>query len=526
VWKREILPDLRRGRSVLVVAHGNTIRALVQAIDDLDEEEVAQLEVPPCIPLVYRFQRKGAIESLAEGAADFSIKTVARARLQIVAAALRQRLRGGRSRESIDIVPICSEHAVAPLSGEYLAKKGAVAAAQDRVRSASMARYGIGDAFAEQQTKRNHGTYGAFLTPSSGADAVASYTPALAAQLPVSMAPTSLAPPPVPPAAPPAAPDVAPPAAESILLPGGVMVPQRRPPKRTQHVVIIRHGKTEHNKLGLFTGWEDVSLAPEGRAEATKAGQLLARHGITFDVVYTSWLSRAIETAWLVLQELDAFWLPIHKTWRLNERMYGALTGLSKKKTRTVYGERQFKKWRRSYNTKPPAVSSFSHHYPGNDQRYVNNVVDVRYSAKESLIRSLEAGRVKAHRKLPRAESLKDCMERTIPYWIHTIEGQAIAQGKSVLVASSENAIRGLLMHLLQIPKSEIVNIEIPTGLPLVFDMRHRCLKLLEGDFTTYNFGKAAELLFTPCQIPDEEYEELDLAPAMPAREATGVAAE
>ena len=114
------------------------------------------------------------------------------------------------------------------------------------------------------------------------------------------------------------------------------------------------------------------------------------------------------------------------------------------------------------------------------------------------LIRSLERGRLCIHRKLPRSESLKDCMERTIPYWVNSIEGQAIAQGKSVLIASSENAIRGLLMHLLKIPKSEIVNIEIPTGLPLVFDLRHKCLKLLDGDFRDYNFGKSAERLLTP----------------------------
>jgi len=229
--------------------------------------------------------------------------------------------------------------------------------------------------------------------------------------------------------------------------------------------------------------------------------------------VYTSWLSRAIETAWLVLVELDAMHLPVHKSWRLNERMYGALTGLSKKKTRTVYGDTQFKKWRRSYNTKPPPVSSFSPHYPGNDQRYVDNVVDVRISAKETLIRSLERGRLIIHRKLPRTESLKDCMERTIPYWINNIEGNAIAKGKSVLIASSENAIRGLLMHLLNIPTDQISNIEIPTGLPLVYDMRYKCLKLLDGDFRDYNFGKAGELLFTACEIPDDEYDELDLSP-------------
>ena len=143
----------------------------------------------------------------------------------------------------------------------------------------------------------------------------------------------------------------------------------------------IQEGKASKKQMEA-----DLKEAQKGRAEAANAGRMLARHGISFDVVYTSWLSRAIETAWLVLVELDAMWLPIHKSWRLNERMYGALTGLSKKKTRTVYGDVQFKKWRRSYNTRPPAVSSFSGNYPGNDQRYVDNIIDVRFSAKESLI--------------------------------------------------------------------------------------------------------------------------------------------
>ena len=493
VWKREILADLRRGKSVLVVGHGNTIRAIVQSIDDLSDEETMELEIPPCIPLVYRFQRKGAIEALAEGAGDASIALASIARLKEVAQALRQRIRGTdykERRDSLDLIPIIGETAVEPLSGEYLGKPGNVRAAQDRVRQASLARYGIGDNFQKHQQKRNDGTFGAFLTPSSGGlDAVTSYEPALAATMPQtpSMAAAALAAqkaaletaasvavaPPSPAPPPPSAPVEAPAQAEaSILLPGGgAMVPNPRSGggRRPQHVVIIRHGKTEHNKLGLFTGWEDVSLATEGRAEATNAGRMLARHGISFDVVYTSWLSRAIETAWLVLVELDAMWLPIHKSWRLNERMYGALTGLSKKKTRTVYGDVQFKKWRRSYNTRPPAVSSFSGNYPGNDQRYVDNIIDVRFSAKESLIRSLESGRVRVHRKLPRTESLKDCMDRTIPYWVNSIEGEAIKQGKSVLIASSENAIRGLLMHLLKIPKSEIVNIEVRFALRCFF---------------------------------------------------------
>jgi len=218
---------------------------------------------------------------------------------------------------------------------------------------------------------------------------------------------------------------------------------------------------------------------------------------VTFDVVYTSWLSRAIETAWLVLTELDCLWTPVHKSWRLNERMYGALTGLSKKKTRAQYGDEQFKLWRRSFDTKPPPVDSFSQHYPGNDRRYVQEIKDVRVSLSETLVRSFALGRLSVHRKLPRTESLKDCMERTIPYWIHSIEREAIGTGKSVLVASSENAIRGLLMHLFSIPPERISEIEIPTGLPMVYDVSSNCLRLLEGDPSDYNFGKGgAELLF------------------------------
>jgi len=163
---------------------------------------------------------------------------------------------------------------------------------------------------------------------------------------------------------------------------------------------IIRHGKTEHNKLGLFTGWEDAPLAPEGRAEAREAGKLLKMHSIEFDVVYTSWLSRAIETAWLVLNELDSLWLPIIKSWRLNERNYGKLTNMSKKMIGQTYGEAQLKKWRRSYETRPPKISSFSAEYPGNDERYVKYVNDIRFSVFESLIRSISHGKIELHRKV------------------------------------------------------------------------------------------------------------------------------
>ncbi|EGB04853.1 hypothetical protein AURANDRAFT_14644, partial [Aureococcus anophagefferens] len=214
-------------------------------------------------------------------------------------------------------------------------------------------------------------------------------------------------------------------------------------------VVIIRHGKTTHNKLGLFTGWEDAQLAPEGRAEAAAAGALMRAHGVEVDVVYTSWLTRAIETAWLVLSPLDALWVTIHKSWRLNERMYGRLTGLSKRMIKQKHGDDQFMKWRRGYRERPPPASPFSPFYPGNDERYQKYL----------------------HRKFPRAESLKDCMDRTIPYYQNTIYPQTIAKNRTVLIASSENAIRGLLMHLCDIPIANISNVEIPTGVPLIYDI-------------------------------------------------------
>ena len=273
-------------------------------------------------------------------------------------------------------------------------------------------------------------------------------------------------------------------------------------------ICIIRHGKTEHNKLGLFTGWEDAPLAGEGRVEAREAGKLLKMHGIEFDVVYTSWLSRAIETAWLVLNELDLLWLPIIKSWRLNERMYGALTGMSKKMIGQQYGEDQLKKWRRGFTHRPPKISSFSVEYPGNDERYVKYVNDIRYSVFESLIRSISHGRIELHRKFPKTESLKDCMSRTIPFFRDEIWKNSVMNNKNVLIASSENAIRGILMHLCSIPPERINEIEIPNGLPLIYSQKSKCIKLLDdgigNHFDRYNFGKGKDLLFKPCDQTDD----------------------
>jgi len=186
--------------------------------------------------------------------------------------------------------------------------------------------------------------------------------------------------------------------------------------------------------------------------------------------------------------------------------MYGALTGFSKKMVKQKYGEEQFLLWRRGFDIKPPAVSSFSPFYPGNDDRYVNYVGDIKVSFFETLIRSLAHGRFEVHRDFPKTESLKDCMERTLPYFKEEIFPRVVKEKKNVLIASSENAIRGLLMHLCDIPRDQINKVEIPTGLPLLFDFKAKRLRLFDngdGDkgsiFNKYDFGKGGlDLLFKP----------------------------
>lgn len=296
------------------------------------------------------------------------------------------------------------------------------------------------------------------------------------------------------------------------MLPKGVELPPnfQLPVRQEPTIVMVRHGKTAHNQLGLFTGWEDPPLASEGVEEARAAGRLLKRHGFEFDVVYTSWLSRAIETGWLIMETLDSTWVPVIKSWRLNERMYGDLTGKSKKMVARQYGKEQFKLWRRGYKVRPPPVHSFSPSYPGNHKRYVRFMRDVPYSIRESLIRSIALGKPTLSRQFPKTESLQDCMRRTIPYLIHNIQPEAIDQGKRVLIASSENAIRGLLMHLCEIPDDAIASLNIPNGVPIIYDIRQKRAKLLEDGsgidpLEKYDFGAAAKYLFRADENEDDE---------------------
>ena len=213
-------------------------------------------------------------------------------------------------------------------------------------------------------------------------------------------------------------------------------------------VVLLRHGESVWNKENRFTGWTDVDLSDTGREEARRAGQLLAREGYVFDVAYTSVLKRAIRTLWIVLDEMDLMWVPVHRNWRLNERHYGALQGLNKAETAAKHGEAQTAIWRRSYDIPPPALMPDDDRHPGHDRRYAKLDPAV----------------------LPLTECLKDTVERFLPYWHETI-APAIRQGERVLIAAHGNSLRALVKYLDGLSDEEIVGLNIPTGIPLVYEL-------------------------------------------------------
>ena len=213
-------------------------------------------------------------------------------------------------------------------------------------------------------------------------------------------------------------------------------------------LVLLRHGESIWNRENLFTGWTDVDLSDRGRHEAKKSGELLKAEGITFDVAFTSVLKRAIRTLWIVLDELDLMWVPVERSWRLNERHYGALQGLNKAETAAKYGEHQVLIWRRSYDVAPPSLEQSDPRYPGNDPRYLG------LSASE----------------LPLSECLKDTVTRFLPYWHQTIV-PALERGRKVIIAAHGNSLRALVKHLDRIPDQDIVELNIPTGVPLVYEL-------------------------------------------------------
>jgi len=210
-------------------------------------------------------------------------------------------------------------------------------------------------------------------------------------------------------------------------------------------LVLIRHGESTWNKENRFTGWKDVPLSPKGHEEAAAAGKLLRDEGFEFDVAYTSVLKRAIRTLWYVMEEMDLMWIPVVRSWKLNERHYGALQGLNKAETAAEHGEDQVLVWRRSYDTPPPELSRDDERHPCNDKRYAG--IDV-----------------------PGAECLKDTVERVVPYWDAEIVPQ-IKAGKKLLIAAHGNSLRALVKHLDGISDEEIVGVNIPTGMPLVYEL-------------------------------------------------------
>jgi 2,3-bisphosphoglycerate-dependent phosphoglycerate mutase len=213
-------------------------------------------------------------------------------------------------------------------------------------------------------------------------------------------------------------------------------------------LVLLRHGQSEWNLENRFTGWKDVDLSAQGMVEATAAGKLLREEGFVFDVAYTSVLKRAIRTLWITLDQMDLMWIPVIRSWRLNERHYGALQGLNKKETVEKHGAEQVQVWRRSFDTPPPALSRDDERHPCHDARYSGLTAD----------------------QLPDAESLKLTIDRFLPLWNEEI-APAIKSGKRVIIAAHGNSLRALVKHLDGISDEEIVELNIPTGIPLLYEL-------------------------------------------------------
>ncbi len=213
-------------------------------------------------------------------------------------------------------------------------------------------------------------------------------------------------------------------------------------------IVLLRHGESVWNRENRFTGWTDVDLTDRGQDEARRAGQLFRDEGYVFDVAHTSVLKRAIKTLWIALEEMDLMWIPIHHSWRLNERHYGALQGLNKAETAARFGEEQVLAWRRSYDVPPPALEPGDSRSPAGDPRY----------------RALGSGQV------PATECLKDTVERFLPYWHETI-APAVKAGRRVVIAAHGNSLRALVKYLDNLTNEAVVQLNIPTGIPLVYEL-------------------------------------------------------
>jgi len=216
----------------------------------------------------------------------------------------------------------------------------------------------------------------------------------------------------------------------------------------TRRVVLLRHGESVWNKENLFSGWTDVDLSDHGKEEVLEAGRVLKEHGFTFDIAFTSVLKRAIRTLWIVLDEIDLMWIPVIRDWRLNERHYGALQGLNKSETTKQYGEAQVNLWRRSYDVRPPALEETDPRHPGHDKRY----------------------KLLLPEQLPATECLMDTVARFLPCW-HEDIAPLVKEGESVLIVAHGNSLRALVKYLDNVSDADIAAINIPTGIPLVYEL-------------------------------------------------------
>ena len=221
-----------------------------------------------------------------------------------------------------------------------------------------------------------------------------------------------------------------------------------KPKCELRQVVLLRHGESVWNKENLFTGWTDVDLSDRGRAEGQEAGRGLNEHGYVFDVVFTSVLKRAIRTLWIVLDEMDLMWIPVHRDWRLNERHYGALQGLNKAETAKKFGEAQVRLWRRSYDIRPPSLGEEDPRHPRHDARYSEL----------------------SHEEIPAAECLRDTLTRCLPCWQDRI-APVVCSGKRVALVAHGNSLRALVKHLDGVSDADICELNIPTGIPLVYEL-------------------------------------------------------
>jgi len=221
-----------------------------------------------------------------------------------------------------------------------------------------------------------------------------------------------------------------------------------KPKNNYRQVVLLRHGESVWNKENLFSGWTDVDLSDHGIEEVKEAGRVLKEYGFTFDVAFTSVLKRAIRTLWIVLDEMDLMWIPVYRDWRLNERHYGALQGLNKSETTNKYGEAQVKLWRRSYDVRPPSIETNDPRHPCHDPRYKLLIPE----------------------QLPSTECLKDTVARSLPCW-HDSIAPLLQNGQSVLIAGHGNSLRALVKYFDNVSDAEIADLNIPTGIPLVYEL-------------------------------------------------------